>query len=102
MGDCKSPTTPLSVGEKLLKEDGSQLVDERKFRSLIGCLLYLTATRHDIMYSVSLLSRFMQSPTEIHLRIAKRILRYVKGTTKLGILFKNTIEFKLTGLVDSD
>ncbi|KAK4400189.1 Retrovirus-related Pol polyprotein from transposon RE1 [Sesamum angolense] len=60
MESCKTVTTPLVTGEKYQKEDGSQKVDGSMYRSLIGSLLYLTATRPDIMFATSLLSRFMQ------------------------------------------
>ncbi|KAK4387925.1 Retrovirus-related Pol polyprotein from transposon RE2 [Sesamum angolense] len=80
MESCKTVTTPLVTGEKYQKEDGSQKVDGSMYRSLIGSLLYLTATRPDIMFATSLLSRFMQSPSQVHYGAAKRILRYLRGS----------------------
>jgi hypothetical protein len=85
MDNCKPTVTPMNQKDKFSKEDGTARVDEEKFRSLIGCLLYLTATRPDILHATSLLSRFMHCPTEIHMRAAKRILRYIKGTCSLGL-----------------
>ncbi|KAL0299923.1 UNVERIFIED_CONTAM: Retrovirus-related Pol polyprotein from transposon RE2 [Sesamum angustifolium] len=79
MESCKTVTTPLVTGEKYQKEDGSQKVDGSMYRSLIGSLLYLTATRPDIMFTTSLLSKFMQSPSQVHYAAAKRILRYLRG-----------------------
>ncbi|KAL0331213.1 UNVERIFIED_CONTAM: Retrovirus-related Pol polyprotein from transposon RE1 [Sesamum angustifolium] len=73
-------TTHLVTGEKYQKEDGSQKVDGSIYRSLIGSLLYLTATRPDIMFATRLLSRFMQSPSQVHYAAAKRILRYLRGS----------------------
>lgn len=67
MENCSSTTTPMNQKEKFSKDDGADKVDEQKFRSLIGCLMYLTATRPDIMFSVSLLSRFMHCASELHL-----------------------------------
>ncbi|XP_038889180.1 secreted RxLR effector protein 161-like [Benincasa hispida] len=69
---------------------------------MVGSLMYLTATRHDIMYVVSLISRFMESPTELHLLAAKRILRYLKGTPGLGILYQKGEKLNLFGFSDSD
>ncbi|KAL0310316.1 UNVERIFIED_CONTAM: Retrovirus-related Pol polyprotein from transposon RE2 [Sesamum calycinum] len=80
MESCKTVTTPLVTGEKYQKEDGSQKVDGSMYRSLIGSLLYLTATRPDIMFATCLLSRFMQSPSQVHYAAAKRILRYLRGS----------------------
>lgn len=58
---CKTVSTPLVVNEKLSKDDGVETADPRIYRSLIGCLLYLIASWPDLMFSASLLSRFMQS-----------------------------------------
>ena len=74
------------------------------YRSLIGSLLYLTASRPDILSVVSLLSRFMHSPRDTHLTAAKRVLRYIKGTSKFGIFFPTSAEvtMNLIGYSDSD
>lgn len=93
MGSCHTQVTPCQVGHKLLKDSGSPLSssDATYFRSLVGCLQYLTFTRPDIAYSVNSICQFLQSPTEDHLIAAKRILRYVKGTMNLGLFYsKNT------------
>ncbi|KAL0388509.1 UNVERIFIED_CONTAM: Retrovirus-related Pol polyprotein from transposon RE2 [Sesamum radiatum] len=102
MESCKTVTTPLVTGEKYQKEDGSQKVDGSMYRSLIGSLLYLTATRPDIMFATCLLSRFMQSPSQVHYAAAKRILRYLRGTKDFGIWYKSTNDAKLVGYTDSD
>jgi hypothetical protein len=80
MEECKSMTTPMNVKEKFCKEDGADKVDEAIYRSLIGCLMYLIATRPDIMHAVNLLSRFMHCASEVHFKVAKRVVRYIKGT----------------------
>lgn len=72
MEECKAMSTPMNQREKLCKEDGDDKVDEGYYRSLIGCLMYLTVTRPDILFDVSLLSRFMYCVSEMHLRAAKR------------------------------
>ena len=88
MESCKSSATPISPGEKLSKEDGASSADQTRFRSLVGGLLYLAATRPDILFAVNLLSRFMHSPGETHFKAAKRVLRYIRGTCDYGVLFK--------------
>ncbi|XP_045802226.1 secreted RxLR effector protein 161-like [Trifolium pratense] len=78
-------------------------IDSTEFKQIVGCLMYLTATRPDLCYSVCLIARYMERPTEIHLAAAKRILRYLKGTMKYGILYeKGEVSIKLEGWTDSD
>ncbi|RVX14987.1 Retrovirus-related Pol polyprotein from transposon TNT 1-94 [Vitis vinifera] len=102
MDDCKRTSTPMNQKEKFSKDDGTEKVDESQYRSLIGCLMYLTATRPDIMFLVSLLSRFMHCASEVHFQVAKRIVRYIKGTTNYGIKYSYCQNFKLHGYSDSD
>ncbi|XP_062099940.1 uncharacterized mitochondrial protein AtMg00810-like [Humulus lupulus] len=87
MEGCKTVLTPVDNNKPLKKEDGSPKADESKCRSLIGSLLYLTATRPGIMYVVSLLSRFMHGPSEVHYGASKRVLRYLQGTKNYGIWY---------------
>lgn len=96
MSGCKPVATPLDT-IALKKEVGSPLANITTFQSLIGSLLYLTNIRSDIMYTTSLLSRFMQSPTQVHYRVAKRILRYLEGTKDYGIWYKPTTTSRFLG-----
>ena len=66
---------------------------------MIGSLLYLTASRPDILFSVCLCARFQSDP---NLTAVKRIFRYLKGTTNLGLLFKKSSDYKLVGFCDAD
>lgn len=102
MEDCKSMATPMCQKEKLSKLDEADKVDEGLYRSLVGCLMYLTATRPDILHAVSLLSRFTNCATETHLRAAKRVLRYIRGTLDFGIKFRAGLKCCLQGYSDSD
>ncbi|KAK5819012.1 hypothetical protein PVK06_023968 [Gossypium arboreum] len=102
MSKCKSTSTLIALGEKLSSTNKHDRVDEKKYRSLVGCLLYLTATRPDILYAVSLLSRFMHCCNVAHFKVAKRVLRYVKGTLGYGVKFERAKELKLVGYSDSD
>ncbi|KAE8732360.1 phytosulfokine receptor 1-like [Hibiscus syriacus] len=102
MQNFKIAITPMNVNEKLQLEDGTEETDARAFRSLIGGLMYLSHTRPDIVFSVGMVSRFMQSPTKQHFGAAKRILRYIAGTTNYGIWFTHVHNFKLVGFIDSD
>ncbi|KAG8498675.1 hypothetical protein CXB51_005061 [Gossypium anomalum] len=102
MSKCKPASTPVTLGEKLSSTSEHDRVDERGYRSLVGCLLYLTATRPDILYAVGLLSRFIHYCNIAHFKAAKRVLRYVKGTLNFGVKFGRSKELKLVGYSDSD
>ena len=86
----------------MIKDDGAAKVEISVYRSLIGSLLYLTATRPDLMFAASFLSRFMNSPSENHYGAAKIMLRYVKGTADFGIWYLKQNECKLRAFTDSD
>eukprot|EP00253_Pinus_taeda_P036699 PITA_36699 len=102
MEECKAAITPTVMGLKLNREDSSKDFDPSLYKSIIGSLMYLTAIRPDIMYAVSLISRFMERPKEAHWQAAKRILRYVKGTKMFGILYNVSEHSDLVGYTDSD
>jgi hypothetical protein len=74
MSDCKPSPTPFQCSVKLFVECTTPLVDATLYRKLVGNLIYLTQSRPDISFSVSLVSRFMQQPHESHWQEAKRIL----------------------------
>ncbi|KAI5334234.1 hypothetical protein L3X38_024367 [Prunus dulcis] len=100
--DCKPVSTPLVATEKLIKDDGSGAADEENYRKLVGSLLYLTATRPDVMYAASLLARYMHGLSNKHYGTAKRVLRYVKGTLDYGLMYEKGKKAVLMGYYDSD
>ena len=102
MQDSKATITPTVMGLKISKEDSSKHFDPSVYKSIVGSLMYLTATRPDIMYAVSLISRFMEKPKETHWQAAKRIMRYVKGTKWYGIFYTVSECSDLVGYTDSD
>lgn len=93
---------PIVPGTKLLKDEEGTKVDATLFKKMVGSLMYLTATRPDLMYGVSLICRYMGYPTEYHWRAGKRLLRYLKGTTELGIFYKRGSKMNLNVYTDSD
>ena len=101
MSNCKIAPTRVITGLKLTKDDEGSTVDPMLFKRIVGSLMYLTMTRIDIMYGVSLISRFMESPKDSHWQAGKRILRYVSGTKDLGIMYSTSENFKLTSYTDS-
>ena len=100
--DCKEMNTPMHPTCTLNKEDQGTKVDQKLYRGMIGSLLYLTASRPDILFSVCLCARFQSDPRESHLTAVKRIFRYLKGTTNLGLLYKKSSDYKLVGFCDAD
>jgi hypothetical protein len=80
MKDCKPVITPMQTSCKLSKEDDSDSTDQRKYRSIIGNLLYVTTSRPDVMKVVGQVVRFQAAPKESHVLAVKRIFRYLKGT----------------------
>ena len=102
MKDCKPSKTPFLSGVKLEEVDSSPMVNNTLYRQLIGCLLYLTHTRPDISYAVSVASRYMDQTREIHWKAAKRILNFVQGTRTHGIFYKAKFDLDLIGFTDND
>ena len=104
MQDCKPVSTPVNVGSKLTKAtDDDDSVDQQKYQSAIGSLMYLSvSTRPDISYTVSCLARFSAKPTREHWTALKRLLRYLKGTLKHGILYTKDGSDTCTGYTDAD
>ncbi|XP_049358795.1 uncharacterized protein LOC125823455 [Solanum verrucosum] len=92
----------MNINEKLQRADGTDKESLKLFRSLVGGLNYLTHTRPDIVFYVSVVSRFLQSPTKQYFGIVKQILRYVARTTNFGIWYSKEPNFILVGFIDSD
>ncbi|XP_076907160.1 secreted RxLR effector protein 161-like [Bidens hawaiensis] len=91
---------PMDSGTKLTKTEGGTHVDCTQYRSLIGSIRYLLHKRHDLCYSVGLLSRFMQEPMDHHLKAVKKVIRYIKGTKEHEIIYKKG-GCKINGYSDS-
>jgi hypothetical protein len=87
MSNCKPVAIPLSTSEKLSLHEGTPLgtSDATNYRSIVGALQYLTLTRPDIAFPVNKVCQFLHAPTTIYCAAVKRILRYIKHTTKLGL-----------------
>ena len=80
MLDCKPVDTPMDLNVKLVPKQVEPLQDPGRYQRLVGKLNYLTITRPDISFPVSVVSQFLQSPRDSHWDPAVRILHYVKGT----------------------
>nr|GEX64672.1 uncharacterized mitochondrial protein AtMg00810-like [Tanacetum cinerariifolium] len=100
--DSKQMKIPMSSDAKLTKDKECGSVDSTKYQGMIGRFLYLTASRPDIMFSVCLCARFQEDPKASHLEAVKRIFRYIKGTTHLGLWYPKGIGIETVVYADSD
>ncbi|GJS32010.1 ribonuclease H-like domain-containing protein, partial [Tanacetum coccineum] len=98
----KTASTPIETQKPLVKDEEAADVDVHLYRSMIGSLMYLTASRHDIMFAVCACSRFHVTPKTLHLHVVKRIFRYLKGKLKLGLWYLRVLAFDLEAYSDSD
>ena len=89
MLDCRPIDSPMDPNSKLLPRQGEPLTDPGRYRRLVSKLNYLTITRPDISFSVSVVSQFLQSPCDSHWDAVIRILRYIKGAPGKGLLYED-------------
>lgn len=101
MWSCNGVKNPIVPGT-IISKNGGRGVDATLYKQLVGCLMYLTVTRPDIMFVVCLLARFMAEPKEEHMVVAKRVLRYLKRTLEFGIFYGRSSQTELVGYTDSD
>jgi hypothetical protein len=100
MKDTKSAKTPIGTDGHVDLNKGGKSIDQKAYRFKIGSLLYLCASRPDIMLSVCMYSRFLSDPKECHLVVVKRILRYLVATPCFRIWYPKESSFDLIGYSD--
>nr|GEY47076.1 hypothetical protein [Tanacetum cinerariifolium] len=100
--DVRSSNTPMDKKNPWGKDRTRKDVDLHLYRSTIGSLMYLTASRPDIMFAVCACARHQMTPKECHLHVVKRIFRYIKGHLKLGLWYPKESPFNLVAYSDSD
>ncbi|GJV23506.1 hypothetical protein Tco_1376201 [Tanacetum coccineum] len=98
----KPASTPIEAHKSLGKDEDGEDVDVHLYRSMIGCLMYLTASRLDIMFAVCVCARFQVTPKVSHLHAVKRIFRYLKHQPKLGLWYPKDSPFHLEAFSDSN
>ncbi|GKB71467.1 hypothetical protein Tco_0932879 [Tanacetum coccineum] len=107
--DMKTASTPVDLEKPLVKDGGKTfwsryrdvMYDVHLYRSMIGSLMYLTASRLDIMFAVCACARFQVTPKTSHLLAVKRIFRYLKGKPTLGLWYSRDSPFELVAYTDS-
>ncbi|XP_022040788.1 secreted RxLR effector protein 161-like [Helianthus annuus] len=102
MSGTSATSTPLATNHGINTDVTGEKVEETLYWSMISSLMYLTASRPDIMYPTCLAARYQSSPRASHLMIVKSILRYLKGTPSLGMWYPKDGDFRLEGYSDLD
>jgi hypothetical protein len=102
MKDTKPTKTPMGTDGHLDVDKGGKSVDQKAYQSIIGSLLYLCASKPDIMLSICICARFQSDPKECHLVAVKQILRYLVHMSSFGIWYPKGSTFDLIRYSDSD
>jgi hypothetical protein len=102
MEDSKAMVTSMSTTTALDTDEEGEHVDQKEYRTMIGSLLYLTATRPDIQFSLCLCARFQASPRTLHQQAVKRIFRYLRHTPDFSLWYSASSSLALRGFSDAD
>ncbi|GJT23495.1 retrovirus-related pol polyprotein from transposon TNT 1-94 [Tanacetum coccineum] len=100
--DVKTASTQMETQKPLLKDEDGEKVDVHMYRLMIGSLMYLTASRPDIMFVVCACARYQVNLKVSHLHAVKRIFRYLKGQPKFGLWYLKDSPLDLVAYTDSD
>ena len=102
MLDCKPADTPIVQNHHLGEYPDQVPTNKERYQRLVGRLIYLSHTRPDIAYAVSVVSQFMHSPSEDHMNAVLRILRYLKSAPGKGLMFSKHGHLNIDGYSDAD
>ncbi|GKC06544.1 hypothetical protein Tco_0998154 [Tanacetum coccineum] len=102
MDSCDPIDTPMVDRLKLDEDPLGIPVDQTRFRSMVGSLMYLTASRPDLVFAVCMCARYQASPTKKHLEALKRVFRYLRGTINWGLWYPKDTAMALTAYADAD
>ena len=98
---CKSIASPMEVNIDWWDKTTALLADAGQYRRLVGKLLYLSVTRSDIAYAVSVLSQFMQTPRIVHLEGIYRVVAYLKRAPRKGLLYQRHVHLNIEAYSDA-
>jgi len=102
MENCCPADNPVEYGTKITKEGERDFVNPTYYKSIMGCLRYLTCTKPDIIFGVSLINKYIEKPRSSHLKTTKRIFCFVKGTSSYGLFYSSSHNIEIIGYSDSD
>nr|GFB78417.1 uncharacterized mitochondrial protein AtMg00810-like [Tanacetum cinerariifolium] len=101
--DSSTPIdTPMAKRRKLDEDKRGKLIDPTRYRGMVGSLMYLSASRPDIVFAVCMCALYHAKPTDRHLQAIKRIFQYLKGTIHMGLWYPKDTGFALTAFADAD
>ena len=102
MLECKPADTPIIQNHKLGEYTDQVPANKERYQWLVGKLIYLSHTRPDIAYTVSVVSQFMHRPSEDHIDAVIQILRYLKSSPGKGLMFSKNNQLNVDGYIDVD
>jgi hypothetical protein len=102
MLDCKPISTPIEQNHRLAEYPDQNPTNQSRYQRLVGRLIYLSHTRPDVAYAVSVVSQFMHNPSESHMEAVLRILRYLKSSPGKGLMFSKHNHLEVSGYTDAD
>nr|GEY57172.1 integrase, catalytic region, zinc finger, CCHC-type, peptidase aspartic, catalytic [Tanacetum cinerariifolium] len=99
---CDPVDTPMVEKSKLNEYKKGKAVDPSRYRGMIGTLLYLTASRPDLQFTIRMCARYQARPTKKHVHAVKRVFRYLRGTVHRGLWYLKDSSVALTAFADAD
>nr|GEZ59149.1 uncharacterized mitochondrial protein AtMg00810-like [Tanacetum cinerariifolium] len=102
MDSCDPDDTPMVDRHKLDEDPLGILVDHTQFHSMVDSLMYLTASRPNLLFAVCMCARYQASPTKMHLEALKRVFRYLRGTINWGLWYSKHTAMALTAYADAN
>ena len=102
MLDCTPVDTPIEQNHRIAEYHDQVPTDKSRYQRLVGRLIYLSRTRHDLAYAVSVVSQYMHNPSEDHMNVVMRILRYLKSAPGKGLVFHKHGHLRTSGYTDAD
>ncbi|GKD21467.1 hypothetical protein Tco_1223170 [Tanacetum coccineum] len=102
MDSCAHVDTPMVDRLKLDDDPLGTPVDQTRFHSMVSILMYLTASRPNLVFAVCMCARYQTSPTKKHLKALKRVFRYLRGTINWGLWYPKDTAMALTAYADAD
>lgn len=95
MENCNKVCNPIALRRKLFEIENGKGTNTKEYKQIVWCLVYLRATRPKLCYNVWLIYKYMEKPTEMHTVAAKRVLRYLHGTSSYGVEYEKNREIWL-------